>query len=108
MLTELRYGCRLLIKNPAFSIITILTLGVAIGANTAIFSLVNAILLEPLPYPQPERLAHVTRTYRGADISSEDISHDGRVWEAVRDHATTVDASSPVTKIGPTVPQPRF
>ncbi|HEY6250866.1 MAG TPA: ABC transporter permease, partial [Candidatus Angelobacter sp.] len=89
---DLRYGLRLLLKNPGFAGAAVVCLALGIGATTAIFSVVNAVLLRPLPYVQPERLIKVYSEFPG-QISGRrfwisppeyiDLKRDTKSWESL-------------------------
>jgi predicted permease len=70
---DLRYGARMLLKNPGFSAVIALTLALGIGANAALFSVVNGVLLNPLPFPQPERL--VSLHQRMPNVAAGSVSY---------------------------------
>src|SRR5438552_6899955 len=74
MLTDIRIAARNIVKMPGFSAAFILTLGLGIGANTAIFSVINGVLLRPLPYPEADRIMHLRQPQIAAGIEDSSFS----------------------------------
>ena len=86
-MSDCRFGTRQLYKNPGFTLTVVLTLALSVGANTAIFSLVNALLLKSLPYAHPEQMGTIYARVVRAHSSEYPINLDGQMWELVRDNA---------------------
>jgi predicted permease len=83
---DIRYGLRQMRRNPGFALAVVLTLAFSVGANTAIFSVVNALLLRSLPYGHPARLGTIFTRITGPSPSDERHHIDGQQWELLRDH----------------------
>ncbi|MGB7356247.1 MAG: ADOP family duplicated permease [Acidobacteriaceae bacterium] len=96
MLDDLRYALRQLKRSPGFAAAVVVTLALAIGVNTAVFSLLDGFLLRSLPYPQPERLAalvlHEARKSAPRDFIDDDSS-DNRTWAALKQDVPSVTAA---------------
>ncbi len=81
LLQDLRYGARMLLKSPGFTLIAVITLALGIGANTAIFSVVNAVLLRPLPFKDPDRVMMVWERRANSGEANTTISgHEFVAW----------------------------
>jgi putative ABC transport system permease protein len=106
MLNDFRYAARILLKNPGFTIVAVLTLALGIGANTALFSIVNAVLLRPLPYRDPARLvqlwesSHDSREIRVSLPNFLDWREQSRSFERMATYS-----GEPVTATGGELPQ---
>ena len=87
---NLKFGLRQLRHNPGYTVTVILTLALSIGANTAIFSLVNALLLKSLPYPHPERMGTIYTRVTGAQPWNERHHINGEQWELLRDNVSAL------------------
>jgi predicted permease len=92
MVRDLRYAIRVLRKAPLFTSAAVLTLALCIGANTAIYTVVDRVLLRDLPYPRPERLAQVMTHFDRN--GNDEVGQTGATWEVLRDRVTTMDIAT--------------
>ena len=99
LLQDVRFGLRMLRKSPGFTAAAVLTLALGIGANTAIFSMVNALMLKSLPYSHPERMGTIYTRVTGSKASDERHQLNGEQWELLRDNVPALISavSSPGT-----------
>ena len=97
---DVRYAVRVLRRTPAFTATAIVTLALVIGACTAVFSIADAILIQPLPYPDPDRLGSVVDIVQAPQGSETRQSQDGTTWEFLRDRAKTVDIALAASGFG--------
>jgi len=100
LLHDLRYGFRVLAKNPGFTAVAVLTLALGIGANTAIFSVVYGVLLRPLPYPKPDQIVELWEVnakgghMQFADPNFEDVRSQSHVFRGVAEYSAWLQSVS--------------
>jgi FtsX-like permease family protein len=94
---DVRYGLRSLKKSPGFALLVILTLGLGIGANTAIFSVVYGVSLRPLPYPQSDRIIQLSISYNGQLDYSGFTAREFDFWKA---HSEPAEYFAATTSVG--------
>ena len=100
MMQDLRFASRQFYKAPGFCLAVIFTLALGIGVNTAVFSMMDGLLLRKLPYPQPERVAALVVHREGVDPhsgkarSEDDDSFDGAAWQLFKDNVDAVSFAS--------------
>ncbi len=94
LIDNVRFAIRQFRKSPGFTLTVLATLGLTIGANTAVYSVLDAVLLRPAPYPQPERLAMAIAAWHLNGAEGTDNGQSAAMYEAVRDFAPALDTAA--------------
>src|SRR5437870_13410125 len=95
MMRDLRYAVRVLLKAPVFTTAAVVTLALSAGARTAIYTVVDRVLLRALPYPDPDRLAQVVTHFdRRGPGSNVGIGQTGSTWDALHGRAQAVELAT--------------
>ncbi len=102
LLQDLKYAVRMLAKNPGFTFVAVLTLGLGIGANTAIFTIVNAVLLNPLPVTDASRLFQLDTTDRKTTVALGNATRLGVSYPNYQDYQSQSDVFSSLAAFQPT------
>ena len=103
MITDLKYALRMLVKAPTFAVIAVLTLALGIGANSAIFSVVDSVLLQPLPFKDPDRIVMAWARYTNDGGNYRDGVHSFPDYVDLRDQSQSFTAMAAYTRTGGTL-----
>lgn len=103
MLTDLRYAIRMLMKSPAFSIIAVVTLALGIGANSAIFSVIDTVLLRPLPFKDPDEIVNIWGRYANDNGKLHGNVHSFPDYVDLRDQSQSIAAMAAYTRTAGTL-----